>query len=90
VSPETVAETIGGVELGGGCGRGHDSDAVPESVQVAGEGCEAVGVVPPQAQRTIRDKSRVSRCNFQFNGRAGQTMLGPCDSLNIPGRTGQL
>ena len=38
VSPETVAETIGGLSLLAGSGSGHDSEAVPVSVQVAGEG----------------------------------------------------
>ena len=42
VSPDTVTETIGGVELGGGWGSGQSCDAVSESVQVAGEGWVAV------------------------------------------------
>jgi hypothetical protein len=38
VSPETVAEMIGGVSLLGGCGSGQSTDAVPVSEQVAGDG----------------------------------------------------
>ena len=71
VSPETVAETIGGIVLGGGCGSGHDTEAVPVASQVAGEGCVAVGVVPPQAPRIARVRIGASSRNFEFNGREG-------------------
>lgn len=74
VSPETVAETIGGVELGGGCGSGHDTEAVPVASQVAGEGCVAVGVVLPQAQRRARARAGARLRNWEFNGRERQTM----------------
>src|SRR3979490_16300 len=63
VSPETAADTIGGVELGAGWGSGHDSEATPPSMQSPGDGCEATGAGPPQAERSAAARTRVSRCN---------------------------
>jgi hypothetical protein len=71
VSPEAVAETMGGVVLGGGCGSGQDTEAVPVATHVAGEGCEADGVVPPQAHMIARARIGASGRNVAFNGGEG-------------------
>lgn len=71
LSPEAVAETIGGLSLFGGSGSGQDSEAVPVSVQAPGEGWLAVDPALPHAERNSRASSGKIRNNLAFNGREG-------------------
>jgi hypothetical protein len=71
VSPDAVADAIGGVELAGGCGKGQSCEAVPVSLQPTGDGGEALGVVPPQADRSARARTGARRFNLKFNGGEG-------------------
>jgi len=71
VSPDTVAETIGGVELGGGCGSGQSAEAVPMDVQAGDADCVAVGTCAPHAQSSVKARTGAMRYNGKFNGREG-------------------
>jgi hypothetical protein len=71
VSPETVAEAIGGVELGGGCGNGQLLEAVPWNEQKGTSEGVAVGTCAPQAQSSVKARTGARRRNRKPNGGEG-------------------